>query len=194
MALTLKTTISDPYANSYVVVDFADDYFENHYSPTVAAQWAALTDDQKTYLLIRACLVMETIRCTALVPIDTNYEMLYDRRSRTVLDLNVTQTPVKLYYYQALQFPRNLDRDPLTGVAVVPQAVQMAQCEQAIYLLNYDETNQANRIQGVQDETLRIGSIHTHRMYTSDGSAVAPMTVEFIRPYMMKSSTSLRRA
>lgn len=194
MALTLNTQISDAYANSYVDTDYADDYWTNHFSATKSAQWLALTDDQKTYTLIQACRIIETVRCSVLVPLNGNYTLIYDQHTHVVLDINIDQLPVKFYYFQSLQFPRNLDRDSVTGVTFIPEAVKMAQCEQALFLLNYDDSNQASRMQGVEDDMARVGSIHVRKKYVSDGSAVAPMALEFLRPLTMKTSTSLRRA
>jgi hypothetical protein len=196
MSLTLNTTVSDTYANSYCDVDFADDYFSNHYSSTLAAQWATLNDDQKTYLLIMACRVIETVRCTIPVALWDEYALLYNRRSRVVIDANLNRTPVKFNFYQKLQFPRNLDLDPNTGLTYVPEDVKMAQCEQAVYLTTYDQTNQTNRMQGVSESMSRIGKLETLTRYGEgvNPTAVAPMAVEFLRPYMVKSSNQLRRA
>ena len=48
----VETGDCDPDANSYASVDFADDYISTNAS--VAADWAALTDDEKEKYLVRA--------------------------------------------------------------------------------------------------------------------------------------------
>src|ERR1700675_4761813 len=110
MPLTLDTTLADMYANSYITVAYADDYWSNHYNSTKAAQWLALNTGQKGNLLIQACRTIETARFTENVRLRDGYPLLYDRRTRVVVQLNDQIQPVKYYYYQRLQFPRNLDR------------------------------------------------------------------------------------
>jgi len=196
MAILLDDTISGKASNSYASVAFADDYFLEHYDTTKASQWDALGDGQKQQLLVAACRVLETARFTNPVA-PLQYSTFYDSRTGRVLILDDRLEPVKYLSYQALQFPRNLDVDPDTGDTLIPEAIQMAQCEQAIYILNFDETARAAQLQGVRQETLTIGrgQVHTHSQYAGEGSAFAPLALEYARPYLITGSgAKLRRA
>lgn len=194
MALTLNKTLSDEYANSYIDVAYADDYWASHFSSTKAAQWAALSTDQKTNLLIEACRVIETARFTENVRLqNASYPLIYDRRRRVVLQINQDLLPVKFYYLQRLQFPRNLDRDVTTGNTYIPEPLMMAQAEQTVYTLNYDDTAAANRMSGVTQDSITVGNIRLHQTYVADASMWSPMALEYARPFMLKTSHQLRR-
>lgn len=194
MAITLDTTLNGTKSNSYCTVAYADDYFFNHWDTVKAAAWDALGFPQKTYLLVMACRLIETVKYTNQITID-EFQLFYDRRSGMILELDQTKEPVKYTYIQKLQFPRNLDRDYITGVVYIPEEIMMAQCEQAIYLTTYDETAVANRTKGIVNDTVGLGNgdLHLNQEYVSDGSAFAPMALEFVRPYMIKSGSKLRR-
>jgi len=193
MAVTLDSSIGKSTSNSYVDTDYASDYWENHFSAAKAAQWAALGDDQQAQLLVQACRVIETARYTHFVSV-SEYTLHYDSASGQVIDLALTAEPVKYYYNQKLQFPRNLDVDD-AGKLYIPEPVKMAQCEQAIYLLNFDETAMANRLQGVVSDSVSVGrgQIHLNQQYVSEGSSFAPMALEFVRPFFVKGAR-MRRA
>src|SRR3954470_11645487 len=113
MATTLNNILSDQFANSYVDVAYADNFWAGHYNATKAAQWAALTTNQKTSALVEACRVIETARCTIKVShsVGGDYDWYYDSVSRTVINVERHEIPVRVYFYQSLQFPRNFDRD-----------------------------------------------------------------------------------
>lgn len=193
MALTLNTTLADPYANSYIDITYCSDYWANHYNQVKAAQWAALTPGQQNNLLIEACRVLETARYTENVRLRDGYPLLYDRRTRVVVQLNDQIQPVKYYFYQRLQFPRNLDRDVTTGTLFVPEPILMAQAEQTVYTLNFDDTALANRAMGVTADYINVGNIRLRQSYVSDGSTFSPTALEYVRPYLLKSSYQARR-
>lgn len=187
-------------SNSYCTKAFADSYWANDYRSANVAQWAALADSAKTNLLIQACKVIETARFTIPVALP-DYAMHYDRRTRLVLSLNLTRTPVKFYYYQRLQFPRNLDvyyLSPPTGASLgdlyIPEDVLIAQCEQAIYLMNLDQTALSNRMQGVLTNKIVLGNnaVGITQEYATTGSMFAPMALEMLRPYMFKGGKMQR--
>jgi len=194
MSIALDTSLASTTANSYADVAYCDDYWTNNYNATKAAQWLALTTTQKERLLIQACRIIETGRFTTFVPV-SEYALHYDRITGQILDITLTREPVRFYYYQKLQFPRNLDIDPVLQNLYVPPAVLMAQCEQCVYLMNFDESAIANRLQGVTADTLAIGraQIHLQQEYTQDGTSFAPMALEFIKPYLIRG-TRMRRA
>ncbi len=64
MSIILNNALTDQYANSYCDVNYADSYWTDHYNQTKAAQWLALTNQQKINLLVEACRVIETVRFT----------------------------------------------------------------------------------------------------------------------------------
>lgn len=194
MPIALDNTLATATANSYVDVTFADDYWANHWSAVKAAQWAALTTQQKTALLIQSCAVLEQIRFTVPVRLLDSYPLLYDRRSHTVLQISSVVPPVKWYYYQRLQFPRNIDRDVVSGVLFIPQEVQEAQCEQSVYMLNFDDSVLSNQLQGIEVDIASVGGIHVRQNYSGKGNMVSPMAVEFLKKFMIRTNAVTRRA
>lgn len=193
MAQTLDNTLAGSQANSYCDVAFADDYWANHFSSTKSAAWAALKPAQKVQALIQGTRIIETIKFTNDVAI-SEYFLHYDRITRQVLDLTMSKDPVKYYYYQKLQFPRNRDFDPTTQALYMPIPLMMAESEQAVYLLSFDETALSNRMQGIVNDTIEIGKnqIHLSQQYSANGSMLSPMAVELVRPFFVKSSKQRR--
>lgn len=194
MSVTLNNTIADQFANSYVDQTYADDYWGDHWDTVKADAWNALTDEQKTRLLIRATRVIDTARFTIPVNSYNDYSNLsYDRATGTLrftyLDREV---PRKFYYYQALQFPRTLDRS-LTGTLFIPEPVFMAQCEQCAYSLAFDDGVISNRIQGVSRDSTTVGTIKVEQTTYAVGSELAPAALEFLKPYILKVSSRLVR-
>jgi len=194
MALTLITTLADQFSNSYVDAAYCDAYWAQHYSAVKASQWAALVDGQKVSLLIAACRVLETARFTCLKTLRKTLPHRYDRHSRLVMTLEDQPMPTKWLWTQRLQFPRNLDHDFNTGALYIPEPVMMAQCEQAVYTLNFDDTAIANRLQGVVEDITNIGNIHLRQNYVQGGSQFSPAALELIRPYLLSTSAEVRRA
>lgn len=198
--LSLIADQASEISNSYTTVAFANAYWANDYRSANVAQWAALANSAKTNLMIQACKVIETARFTVPVTLP-QYAMHYDRRTHLVLSLNLTRTPVKFYYYQRLQFPRNLDvyyLTPPTGAALgdlyIPEDILIAQCEQAMYMLNLDQTALANRIQGVVTNKVVLGNnaVGLTQEYTTIGSMFSPMALEIVRPYMFNGGKMQR--
>lgn len=189
----LDNTMTDPYANSYVDVAYCDDHWANHWDSIKAGQWQALQEPQKERLLMQACRVIETLRFTESSRLRDNYNLVYDRRSRVVVQLNDQVQPVKYYYYQRLQFPRNLDRDINTGDLYIPEPIMAAQCEQTVYILNFDDSALATRIQGVTQDSTSVDTIRLRQSYLGGGSTLCPMALEYVRPFLLKSSYQNRR-
>ena len=67
--------------------------------------------------------------------------------------------PEKYYFQQKLQFPRTLEVH-MNGQLYVPEEIMFAQCEQAIYQINFDQTILANRLQGISHDAPNVGGIH----------------------------------
>jgi hypothetical protein len=105
---------ADPDANSYVEVDYADDYISTN--AFVSAEWAALTDDQKEALLIRSSKYIDT----------------YVRWNGERVDED-----------SGLRWPRSgvMDQDGFEFADdTIPLILQDAVCEFASYLMTTDWT------------------------------------------------------
>ncbi len=191
--LVVDTTIAGPESTSYIETSYADAYWSGHYSATKAAQWATLTQDQKTTLVISATRIIDTARFTHIIPI-SEYQLHYDHKTGQVLDITMNREPCRYYYYQKLQFPRNIDIDPVDHTVFIPIPVKMATCEQAIYLLNFDESIAANRMQGVTLDKFSVGKgqLETTQQYGGVVSMYAPMAMELIRPFFV-TGAKMRR-
>jgi hypothetical protein len=193
MALAIDNTLSATTSNSYCDIAYADSYWAGHFNTARAAQWAALNTAQKTMALIQATRVIETCRFTVYAHLRDSYRMVYDQRGHNVLTLADEIIPVKFFFYQTLQFPRNLDRDIITGVNFIPEPILEGQCEQAVYLLTYDETVAEKALQGVETDLVQVGSIHTKGKYRENGTALAPMAKELVRQFWLTSTVTMRR-
>lgn len=192
----LDSGLSLETSNSYCNITYAATYWAEHYDSIKAAQWAALTNTQQQRLLIKACQVIEGLRFTIPITLP-EYAIHYDRHTGKVLDLSLTRQPVKFFYYQRLQFPRNLDVyyfTPPTGETYMRQELKDAQCEQAIYLLNFDESALANRIMGLTLEKISVGkgAVATTQEYGAAGSSLSPTAYEFVRPLVVKGGRMQR--
>jgi hypothetical protein len=198
--VTLDNTLSGETSNSYCSLDYADNYWAAHYNSASAAQWATLAVPQKIVLLVSACRSLERIRFVVPQTLP-NYALRYDRRTGKVIDLNLSRDPVKYYYYQKLQFPRNLDiyyvqPPPGTpmGSLFMRDEPQQGQCEQAMYLLNLDTTAASNRMQGVTLDTFGLGrkQVEQTQQYSSTGNLLSPIAVEILSGLMVKEGRMLR--
>lgn len=193
MSLTLVSTIAGEAANSYADVAYCDAYWEQHYDATKAAQWAALSATQKAALLIQACRFIEAVRFTAPNAPYSDSGIMRLGRHFYLSPPGNESLPVRAVSTQALQFPRYEDRDT-AGVLFIPEGVLMAQCEQAVYLINFDETALANRLQGISTDDVQVGQIKMGQSYARGGTALAPMALEFLKAYLYKGSVGIRRA
>jgi hypothetical protein len=203
MALVLDTEVSGEGANSYCDLTFADEYFENHYSATKVAQWAALSDEAKTTLLIQACRIIESARFTINYNVlDYDPHMRWNRESGQVVNIYLSRRPMKYSNLQKLQFPRNLDYLS-DGTVYIPEEIKMAQCEQALSLANVDETTVTNQMQGIVSDYISLGKgdIEIAQKFSgssgsgsSQGAATlwSPLALEMVKPYLIKG-TSVKR-
>ncbi len=189
MAVTLDSTISGWYANSYADLAYADAFWADHYSSTKSAQWGTLSNTQKTHLLIRSCSVIERFKFTVtgyLRPADY-WHSEFNRVTGLVVQMTSDRRPLRAAYRQKLQFPRSLDYD-INGAFYIPPDIMDAQCEQAMYLLNFDEDAMASRIQGITQNSLTVGSIHVSQNFAAGGSSLAPMAREILSQYFFVSN------
>jgi hypothetical protein len=192
--ITLNSTISDEFANSYCDQDFADQYFENHVVSTKRDAWDALEDDQKANALIQACYIIEQLKFT--VPTNLwDSRLQYDNLTHRYYysypadpSTAVKQTPL-----QALQFPRNVDTN-FQGT-FMPERVMMAQCEQALYMTTLDESTVGDSLQGVTSQVFQAGGVTISQRMNPGGLLLSPIAQNFLNPYIMqKTGIRLNRA
>lgn len=194
MAVLVDTTISGEYANSYVTVAYADEYFSDHFDTTKQTTWEALGDGQKQTLLVQATLIIEQYKFTYVLE-RRELTLHYDPQTGTVHDFLHVQYPVRYTWNQNLQFPRNLDVDSTTGDTYIPEAVKIAQCEQAVSLKDFSATNTTKVLAGIKSESVELpGPIKKATTY-QDGStvstfiqsaSVSPLALQYLSPYMLK--------
>ena len=203
MSLTLDSTLSGEFSNSYVTLDYADDYWVDHFDPTASAAWSALTDEGKTTLLILACRNIEKYRFTSRSDRGGSYRLYFDDVRQAILAYNQGQyDPYRYDLNQNLQFPRSIDVGT-DGETFIPEAILIAQCEQAVYVQSLDQTIIQKSLLGITAETVSLGKgqIYKSTKYASEqGGAgistitqVAPRAVELLSPFILKN-TKLRRA
>jgi hypothetical protein len=97
-------------------------------------------------------------------------------------------------YYQKLQFPRNKDVDELTSEFFIPEEIKMAQCEQAIYMLDFDEDTMVSFLSGAASDVITVGQISLRKEINKKGSFISPVALEFLKPYLLKGSSRIRRS
>jgi hypothetical protein len=181
-----SVVISEIYSNfstSYCSLDFATTYFSDHYKPGYATQWAALSPGQQGMLLNAATRDIEQLRFVDRQAVPT-YRYFTDPVKGRILILTPRRDPIKYNYYQSLQFPRSVDIHQ-DGTVFIPMEMQWAQCEQAIYRLNFDETLLSNARQGLSINSIKVGggvSIYQH--LNSGGDNIAPTALAYIRGYL----------
>jgi hypothetical protein len=191
MATILDNTLATETSNSYIDTNYALDYFGNHFNALKASTWLALTDDQQTQALVQACWDLEQFRYVIATDYTTPRisDLRWDSRTgRFTAYQSPTLEPAKFNYYQALQFPRNRFPDvKLDGSLQIPERIKFAQCEQAIWLVTIDETALANRLLGINVDKVSIGrgQITTTQEYEFQGSMLAPLALEYIRPFLI---------
>lgn len=197
MPLTLDNTLSGDKANSYVDVAYADSYWSGHYTLASQTAWTALTTNQKTSALIAATRVLETVKFTERKVNYFDYKYFYDRIAGVARPVYDEPTiPVKYDWYQALQFPRNLDVDKTTGASYIIEPVKMAQCEQALYMTTVDSTALVNTMQGLISDSIKVGNISIRQKFSESkvGTLLSPNALQILSPYMIRSGAVLRRS
>jgi hypothetical protein len=187
--MALSATVGGSTSNSYVTMTEANNYFANHYQTAKKTAWLALAQPQKESVLKRSCQQIETLRMldddlsTGRLPVELVVELGYD------LVLHRAEIG------QRLQLPRNIDLDPSTEAPFIPQEAKDAQCEQAIYLLSFDDTALVTTNSGIVEEAVTAGAVKSYTRY-AEGFAptyLSPMVIELLRPFL-RVSGRLRRA
>jgi hypothetical protein len=191
--MALDATVGGAASDSYVTLVYADAFFAGHYSLAKASAWAALTVPQKESALRRACTVLDTIRV-----LDTELgsgALPIALVQRDTFDLTLH----RLEFGQLLSFPRNIDLIPGTYTGYIPNAVLESQCEQAIYLLTFDESVIVSRLSGLNHLTVQAGSVRVSQGFAGSGAGgsggatyLAPMVIEMMRPFFRKTTRIAR--
>lgn len=193
-AIVLNNIIGDEYANSYADVAYADEYWTQHWDINSAAQWNALTADQKAALLVRSCRILEGLRFTEPVDSLAEFHLVYDTRNQQIRSAKTNfGRPQKYWIQQKLQFPRTLEVH-MNGDIFVPEEILFAQCEQCVYLLNLDTSVLANRLQGVSHDMLSVGGVQFSQKIEAKGSLLSPISYSFCKPYILKTNLRIQRA
>lgn len=197
-AVTLNTAIGGETSNSYVDAATCSDYWTNHWNTTAAQNWLNLTAVQQVNLLMQACRVIETVKfVNEFIKQDVFDRVLYDRRTKLVLSVPSKRNVTRFYWFQRLQFPRNIDtyiETATIGDLFIPEPVIWAQCEQAVYLTTLDYTALQNRMQGVTLDKLTLGKgdVETTQEYDIGGTSLSPVAKEFLSPFMLRNARSRR--
>lgn len=188
MAIAIDSTLAGETANSYVAVSYCDDYWAQHYSSIKAEQWSELSAAAKALTLVVACRHLETLRFTSSQrKHDDGYAYEYNQRTGLVVGVRSGTHVSKYLATQALQFPRNVDYNS-AGTYYVPDAIKFAQCEQAVYLLSFDESAMVTHLQGVDYEEVTAGAVTVRqRLSGAGGSIMSPVAIELVRPYLLRS-------
>jgi len=209
VAVLVDDTISGEYSNSYINVAYADEYFSDHFDTTKTSTWEALGDGQKQSLLVQAALIIEQFKYTYVLE-RRELTLHYDSQTGLVHDFLHVQYPVRYTWNQNLQFPRNLDVDSISGDTYIPEAVKIAQCEQAIFLKNFTSTDtalvttSAKILAGIKSEEVELpGPIRKATTYqdaakvSSSGAAsltasVSTQAMQYLSPYMLQADKVYR--
>lgn len=200
MAVLVDDTLAGEFSNSYVDVAYADEYFDAHFDTTKKSTWEALGDDQKQMLLVESTTQLESFRFVYPATRE-QYDLVYDSYTRTVMSLSNTRAPLKFSYIQQLQFPRNLDIKTTDGSLYIPEPIKIAQCEQAISLKNFTESNIIKAMSGITSESVDIaGQISRAVTYggptqTSGGvdmASMSPLALKYISPYLIRVGRLMR--
>lgn len=179
----LDATVAGPNSNSYVDVAYADGYFVDHWNTAKSEAWSLLTTPQKERVLVSACRLIETIRV-----LDKPYTT--GRLPLALVGTDMRDVEIhRQLVDQRLQFPRNVDIDPSTGAPTTPDAVREGQCEQAVYLIAFDEAQLASQMQGIaKEEFAGGGGVRVWTEFSgSRGRMFAPMTIELMEPYIRRA-------
>lgn len=193
-AVVINDIPADEYANSYVDVPYADAYWDQHWDVNAAAQWSALTDARKTSLLVQACRIVETLRFTEQVDPLSEYHLVYDSRNQQIRSAKTNfGRPEKYYFQQKLQFPRTLEVH-MNGQIYIPEEIKFAQCEQSTYMLNFDQSILANRLQGVSHDSINVGGIQISQKLEARGSMLSPVAYNYCKPYLLRRNLRMQRS
>lgn len=186
---TLDTTISGDSSNSYSDLAYADSYFVSHVNSTKRDTWAAMSDDEKTSALIQACVMIEALKMTEL---DRTIPTLAERMVLATAYPYLADVRYPAMLTQYLQLPRNVDVKQ-DGTYFIPDAAKMAQCEQAVFLRNADESSLVAQRQGIKHDGVNADGVSVGTTYTGNADMYAPMAIQLIRPLLLKTKSLGRR-
>jgi len=179
--ITLNATVGAETANSFVTLLEADDYFSNYPNSVKRDLWSSMSDEEKTLLLIQACIMLNALR---MVDYDVReYPTLGQRLALGKYATTYTDVVTPATWTQTLQLPRNIDITS-DSVNYIPEAAKYAQYEQAIYLQSFDDATLSLQRQGIFRDGISVEGINMSQGYTGRGDAYAPMAIAMIRPLL----------
>lgn len=194
VAVVVNATVADEFSNSYVDQPYADAYWSQHWDTVSAGQWLALSGPQKASLLVQACRILETLRFTEPVDPLSEFHLVYDSRNQQIRSMKTNfGRPEKYYYQQKLQFPRTIEIH-MNGALFIPEEILFAQCEQTIYLMNFDQTVLANRLQGISHDSLNVGGVAISQKLEARGSMISPVAYNYCKPYLLRRNLRMQRS
>lgn len=191
---TLSTTLADERANSYIDVEDLNAYWSAHWDTATAATIAALSSQQASILLIRACRTIETLHFTEPVDPLADYHLVYDSRQQQIRSVKTNYgRPQKYNYYQHLQFPRTFDiyQD---GTLYIPPEICFAQAEQCAYELTFDPSILETSLQGVTHDSVNVNGIAISQRITPKGTMLSSTAYSLCKPYLINQIMRLQRA
>jgi hypothetical protein len=201
MAVLIDDTVGGEYSNSFADLTFLDEYFSDHFDTAKQATWDALSDGQKQTLAVQATILIDQLKFTYSQERSQLF-LHYDRRTGTVHDFAATYAPVRYTWNQALQFPRNLDVDSVTGTPYIPENVKIAQAEMAVALKDYSDIDLTSILSGIKREAIELpGPMRQDITYQDGGSMssfssvsnISPLAVNYLSKYLVYGE-SLKRA
>lgn len=185
--MALDTTVGGANSDSYVSVTEANAYFATHWSTAKNTLWNTLNGVQRERVLRAACQVLEGLRC-----LDAEYGG--GALPTALMDLEHYDVTIhRLGFTQKLQFPRNIDIDA-NNVGFIRQEIKDAQCEQALYLIAFDDSQISTYLQGVYEESVSAGNVRVHTTFNRRGTMVAPMALQLMTPYLRRNQQRSKRA
>jgi hypothetical protein len=195
--IEVDATVGGTSSNSYVDLEYANSYWEQHWDVNSASQWNALSDPQKSSLLVQACRIIETLRFTYPVDPTGEFRLEVDYAQQQIRSVkNCDSRPQKYVYNQKLQFPRTFEAY-LEGEVYVPDTIKIAQCEQCVYMLNVDTSVLTSRLQGVISDSLSVGGIQISQRFApggATGTLVSPVALQYCKPLMIRGNVRLQRS
>lgn len=180
--------------NSYVTIEYADDFFNARYGDE-ENRWTNLTEYQKEIVLIQAAQLIDALPFKGIKN-SLDQPMAFPRSLVSKHNVEFVKSSVK-----NIVNPNTIDvgypQDPyyrVEGLTVyldvgTPEAVRIAQCEEAAYLLEVQSSSGfKSALSGITSvtvgpvrETYDVGKVFQANTY------VAPIVKTLLRPYLAGS-------
>lgn len=136
--VTLSATAAGTGSNSYVTLDFAEAYF----APLLDGdEWFAFPKDRREVALMSATHEIDALIGETGLDGTKYYDDSYGTSE------------------QALLFPRSVDLEPATGTIEIPEDIEKATCELALWLLKRKRSGGLVNTQEMRDRGVRSLSL-----------------------------------